>query len=63
MFGTAIVRGKVIRFRLPAALEAACLPQVSAKTRLAGLRKARGIWKNRKDLSDFRTLRSELDRV
>jgi hypothetical protein len=30
--------------------------------RLANLRQARGVWKERQDLPDFRALRSELDR-
>lgn len=30
--------------------------------RLASLRQARGVWKERQDLPDFRTLRAELDR-
>jgi hypothetical protein len=63
MFGTAIVRGKVIQFQLPVELEALNLPRPNAKKRLANLRKARGIWKNRKDLPELRTLRGELDRA
>ena len=31
-------------------------------TRLRALRKARGIWKNRKGLPDIRTLRADFDR-
>ena len=33
-----------------------------AENRLETLRQARGIWKDRKDLPDFRDLRRELDR-
>ncbi len=32
------------------------------KSRLANLRRARGIWKERKDLPDFERLRAEWDR-
>lgn len=38
------------------------LPRPDAKSRLASLRKACGIWKDRHDLPDVRSLRAEWDR-
>jgi hypothetical protein len=37
------------------------LPKPDAKARLASLRKACGIWKDRLDLPDVRSLRAEWD--
>lgn len=38
------------------------LNQAEGKPRLASLRQAKGIWKDRADLPDFRALRAELNR-
>ena len=38
------------------------LVQAQATTRLALLRQARGIWKDRQDIPDVRALRAEFDR-
>lgn len=38
------------------------LSEVEAADRLSLLRQARGIWKDREDLTDVRMLRSEFDR-
>ena len=41
----------------------AMLAQSPAPERLAALRQARGVWKDRTDLPDFAALRIELDRT
>jgi len=39
------------------------LGQAESRPRLALLRQAKGIWKDRDDLPDFGALRAELDRI
>ena len=41
----------------------AILAKSNAKDRLACLRQAKGIWKDRKDLTDLKELRREFNRV
>ena len=59
---TAIAKLKPTEMRSVADWLARKVQPLDGPARLHRLRKARGIWKNRKDLPDIRTLRAEFDR-